>query len=384
MALLCSVAWLLIATWLIARAVRQNFAFRRLAPAAALSDSESPAVAIVVPARDEAENIGSCVSALTRQVYSKRRMSITVVDDHSSDMTARIVSALGCTDDRLLLLQSPPLPAGWTGKAHACWIGSRTAPAEAEWLCFVDADVRAGPMLMATAIAEASNRRLDFLSLTPRQELHSFAERLIMPCGFYMLAFCQDLVRIEASESGEAAATGQFILIRRVAYNQLGGHAAVRREICEDAALARLAKRSGLRVTIAGGDQLLATRMYKGWCSLWLGVSKNLVDMMGGPAATAITAILGVLLAWTAILLPLAEVIGCMRHNGHACLALMIALPASAAMIGLHMAGAAFFRIPVWYGLMFPLGYTAGALMALDSVRRRLSGRTVWKGRIYS
>jgi chlorobactene glucosyltransferase len=69
---------------------------------------------------------------------------------------------------------------------------------------------------------------------------------------------------------------------------------------------------------------------------------------------------------------------------GDAAFALPLALAGSGAAIGLHVAAAFYFRIPFWYGLIFPLGYTAGALMALDSVRRRRSGRVVWKGRIYS
>ncbi len=380
MALVSSLVWLAIVVWLIGRALRQNFAFRRLAPASDAASSGWPPIAVVVPARDEAENIAGCLSALASQHYPAGQLWIIVADDHSTDMTVAIVSALRRSDGRLVLVRCPELPAGWTGKSHACWLGSRAAPAGVEWLCFMDSDVRAEPALLSTAVKEAVNLRLDFLSLTPRQELESFAERLIMPCGFYLLAFRQDLSRIQASAC-EATATGQFILIQRAVYEQLGGHAAVRHEISEDAALARLVKRCGFRVAIARGDRLLSTRMYTGWRSLWLGVSKNLADMMGGPVATAVTAIVGVMFAWTAVLLPLAELFGCARGGG--CLALLIAILGSAALFGLHLAGSVFFRIPVWYGLLFPLGYTVGGLMALDSARRQLTGQIRWKGRVY-
>jgi chlorobactene glucosyltransferase len=237
--------------------------------------------------------------------------------------------------------------------------------------------------LLVSALALAEAKHLDFLSLTPRQVLVSFAERLLMPCGLYLLAFRQDLIRIQAPGSGEATATGQFILMRRADYEKLGGHAAVRSEICEDVALARLAKRSGLRVALAGGDRLLRTRMYTGWHTLWMGVSKNLVEMMGGPVSAGVIAILGAVVPWAAVVLPLVDTTGCMRASHHACLALAVALPASAAAFGLHIAGAAFFGIPLWYGLMFPLGYTLGAVIAVDSVRRRLTGKISWKGRVY-
>jgi len=340
-------------------------------------------VTVIIPARDEAENIGHCLSALAQQDYPRSRLRIIVADDNSADATAAIVSSVACEDGRVALLRIPPLPAGWTGKTHACWVGSRAAAAGTEWLCFIDADIRADPRLLATAVIEAVKTKVNFLLLTPRQELGSFAERLIMPCGFYMLAFLQDLARTLALPQ-EATASGKFILVRRAAYEALGGHAAVRHEICEDAALARRAKGCGYRVVLAGGERLASTRMYTGWCSLRVGVSKNLADMMGGPAMAAVTAIAGIALAWMAVLLPLSELAACARAGGESCLAPLVALPGSAAFLALHIAGALHFRIPVWYGLLFPLGYTGGDLIALDSVRRRLTGQIVWKGRVYS
>lgn len=332
MALFCSAAWLATAVWLIWRAFRQNRAFRHLPEAAVGSGRKLPGITVVVPARDEAENISGCLSALMSQNYPADQLRIVVVDDHSSDATATIVSAFARANDRLTLVRSPPLPAGWTGKAHACFVGSRAVSGEAEWLCFIDADVRASPLLLASAVMEATNLCLDFLSLTPRLELGSFAERLVMPCGLYLLAFYQDLIRIHASAE-EAAASGKFILIRRASYEKLGGHAAVRTEVCEDVALARLAKRCGFRLAIAGGDRLLSTRMYTGWRSLWIGLSKNLADMLGGPIATAMIAVLGVAIAWTAVLLPPGELFGCVRTGG-GCLALVLALLGSAAPAG--------------------------------------------------
>ena len=381
--LLYSNIWLAFVAWLILRAFHQRGALEQVAPVAGPVNRAAPTVVMVVPARDEAANIGNCVSSLMAQTYPMDRLQVLVVDDHSRDETASIVAGLTRKYSSLTLMHSPPLPDGWTGKSHACWTGSRAAPPQADWLCFVDADVRAEPLLLVSALALAEARHLDFLSLTPRQVLVSFAERLMMPCGLYLLAFRQDLIRIQAPESGEATATGQFILVRRAAYENLGGHAAVRSEICEDVALARLAKRSGLRVALAGGDRLLRTRMYTGWETLWLGVSKNLAEMMGGPVSAGVIAILGAVVPWAAVVLPLIDTTGCMRASHHACLALAVALPASAAAFGLHIAGAAFFKIPLWYGLMFPLGYTVGAMIAVDSVRRRLTGKISWKGRVY-
>jgi chlorobactene glucosyltransferase len=148
-------------------------------------------------------------------------------------------------------------------------------------------------------------------------------------------------------------------------------------------ALARLVKNAGYTVLLMDGKSLLSTRMYQGWKSLWEGIGKNLIDMLDGPASTVSTVLAAALLAWAAYLLPVVDAGACQSGSTADCVGLAIALPASLAAIGLHIAGAHYFRIPLWYGLLFPLAYTAGAWMAFESVLRRLMGRIRWKDRIY-
>jgi chlorobactene glucosyltransferase len=362
--------------------VGQRHALTPLVPAAA--GAGAPAVAVIVPARDEEANIGRCLESLLAQGYPHAQLSVYVVDDDSCDATGDIVRALAARDPRVRLLRTPPLPAGWKGKAHACWIGARAVPAAVPWLCFLDADMRAAPALLASAVRSAQDHGTALLSLAPRHELGSLAERLILPAGLYLLAFSQDLKRIQAPDSGDAVATGQFMLVRRDAYEDINGFAAVRGEISEDIELARTLKRRGHRVLMQDGDGLIGTRMYTGWSTLWPGIAKNLTEMLGGPVRTLTTALIAVVLSWAAVLVPLMDVVGCSRHTAGACTALVPAGLASAAAIGLHIAGAVHFGIPVGYGLLFPLAYTTGALIAADSVRWRLVGRVRWKGRVYS
>jgi chlorobactene glucosyltransferase len=378
--IILSLGWSVLVAYLILRAARQDRAFVRLLPSETPSPGSAPRVAVIVPARDEAANIGTCVARLLRQTYPAERLRIIVVDDQSSDGTREIVRGLAALHARVRLVASPPLPVGWTGKSHACWVGAQAA-SDAEWLCFIDADVRAEPMLLATAMRKIGDSQVDLLSLSPRQEFGSFAERLVMPCGFYLLAFSRTLDR---RGEDDVTASGQFMLLSRDRYMKIGGHAAVRADICEDLELARLVKRHGGQVALYGGGDLLSARMYTGWRTLWIGLSKNLVDLLGGPRATILTSLLVVVLAWTGLLLPLAEGLACRAGQDHVCAAFAIAFVASLAAFAFHVAGARFFAVPLWYGLLFPLGYTAGALMALDSVRRRRTGRVIWKGRTYS
>jgi chlorobactene glucosyltransferase len=377
-----SCAWLALVAWLILRAFHQ----RDLLPPLhkALSKAEAvPHIAAIVPARDEETNIVRCLEGLLAQDYSAARLRVLIVDDHSSDATPAIVGAIAASEPRVRVVQTPPLPAGWIGKCHACWVGARAAPPEAEWLCFLDADVRPKPALLSRALATAQSERLDLLSLAPRQELGSFAERLVMPCGLYLMAFYQDLADLQSRAGDDATATGQFMLVRRRIYESVGGHAAVRGVICEDVALARLIKRAGGRVALHDGREAISARMYTGWRTLWEGVAKNLVDMLGGPVPTVVTALAATAIAWAALLIPAVDAIGCVNGGSSSCAALAPALVASAAAAGFHMAGAHYFGIPLWYGLLFPAGYTAGAIMAIDSLRLRLRGQVTWKGRTY-
>jgi len=379
---LLSWVWLAVAAGLALRALHQ----RNLFEAVAISPppvSNAPHVALIIPARNEEHNIGSCLGSLFLQNYPMDRLDMLVVDDHSSDRTASIVRAHAQHQPQLRLLSSPPLPPHWVGKSHACWIGACAVSADTEWLCFLDADVQAESALLASAIAATSADHLDVLSLSPRQRLGSLAERLVIPCGLYILAFCQDLRKLQSHQSDQVTATGQFMLIRRSVYEAVGGHCAIRSAICEDVALARLIKRAGGRVALRDGRELVVSRMYTGWRTLWQGLAKNLVDMLGGPVATIATAVAATALAWTALLIPLADGLSCERGAAAGCLALVPASEGSAVIFGLHVAGASYFGVPLWYGFLFPVGYTAGALISVDSVRRRLSGRMSWKGRTY-
>jgi chlorobactene glucosyltransferase len=382
--LVLSSAWLAAVTWLILRAFKQRGLLPCVAPAPPPAADQAPRIGVIVPARDEAGNICRCVRSLLAQDYPCGRLSVLVVDDHSADDTAAIVQRIAAEHTQLSLLESPPLPPRWIGKSHACWIGASVAAPNCEWLCFIDADVWGEPALLSSAMSEARAKKIDLLSLAPRQELRSFAERLILPCGLILLSFLQDLRRAQTRSGSEVTATGQFMLIRRDAYEAAGGHAAVPTAICEDLEIARLLKRSGRSVLLMSGGDLISTRMYTGWRTLWPGLSKNLVDTLGGPRQTLLLTLMTVVLAWAAVLVPLFDAAGFAASAPGSWAALAFALVASAAALGLHLAATFYFRIPFWYGLLFPLGYTIGALIALDSVRRRLSGRVSWKGRMYS
>jgi chlorobactene glucosyltransferase len=381
MELALSCGWVVLIAWLVGRAIKQRDLFPAIEPCA--GRGTLPHVAIIIPVRDEEANIADCLQTFMGQSYQPDNVQIIVIDDHSSDATLAIANSLARGCSRISVLQSPPLPPHWVGKVHACWLGALAVDPQVEWLCFIDADVRAEPALLVSALAVARSEGLDLLSLAPRQRLVGFADRLIIPCGLFLMSLCQDLQKVQAERGDKVTATGQFILIRRDVYRAIGTHAAVHDAICEDVALALLVKRTGGQTVLRNGKLLLSAQMYSGWSSLWTGISKNLVQMLGGERHTLILALGALAVSSFSLLVPAMASLGCVRGQAEACLALVPAIAGSAAAFGLHLAATFYFGIPIWYGLLFPLGYTIGAFIAVDSVRRHRTHRILWKGRTY-
>ncbi|MBX6746251.1 MAG: glycosyltransferase [Acetobacteraceae bacterium] len=339
---------------------------------------------MIIPARDEAANLGPTLATLSAQRYPRECCRILVIDDGSCDDTAKVAGQAAAADPRIRLYPAGRLPDGWLGKPHACWRGARLAT-DADWLCFMDADVRAAPDLLASAVSQAERERLDMLSLLPFQELGSFWERLVIPAGMLMIACAKDLRAVQDPASPEAEANGQFILIRRAAYMALGGHAAVRGEVCEDLALARRAKAAGYRLRLVAAEHLARTRMYRDLGSLWEGFAKNAVEIMGDGRRTMLVADLGALFAWTAFLLPLLLGAAALHQpEPAALLGAALAALGSAVVLGVVAGTARHFRAPMALALLFPIGACMAAALAWHSVSLRRRGHVTWKRRRYT
>ena len=146
--LILSSIWLAAVIWLIVRAFNQRNLLHLLEPAQPPLPNRVPRIAVIVPARDEAANISRCLMSLVEQSYPASSLRIIIVDDHSSDATLAIATALAQKYPQLTVLRSPPLPPHWVGKSHACWIGARAVERGVEWLCFIDADVWGEPIVL--------------------------------------------------------------------------------------------------------------------------------------------------------------------------------------------------------------------------------------------
>jgi cellulose synthase/poly-beta-1,6-N-acetylglucosamine synthase-like glycosyltransferase len=229
-------------------------------------------VSVLLPVRDEAHRIGPCLAALSTL---ESEPEVILLDDGSSDGTGELARGLG-----LRVVPGRPLPPGWLGKPHACQQLADLSTADV--LVFVDADVVLSPTAIIGALSVLDG--LDLVTPYPRIVAEGLGQRLVQPLLQWSWLTFLPLRAMERSRRPSlAAAGGQFLVVRRAAYERAGGHAAVRRSVLEDIDLARAVKRAGGRVGIADGSALATCRMYSSWAQLREGYTKSLWASFGSP-----------------------------------------------------------------------------------------------------
>lgn len=231
-------------------------------------------LSVIVPARNEAASIRACLASLVQQsepgFLLGNDWELFVVDDGSTDDTRSIAAEFAA----VILLEAPPLPEGWTGKTNAVWFAAQQA--QGKWLLFTDADTVHEPGNLRRAIHEAERHHTAMLSYSPRQIVHGFWQRTLMPLIFADLAQKYPPRLVNLPDSPVAAANGQFLLIEREAYRRIGGHAAVRNSVIEDAALAERCKRAHEGLRFRNAPDAVSARMYRSFGAMYEGWRKNL------------------------------------------------------------------------------------------------------------
>lgn len=344
-----------------------------------------PTVSAIVPARNEQATIGAAVESLAAQPEIKE---IIVINDQSTDGTAAALRQLSTRFPQLRVLETKALPAGWVGKNYAVSLGA--AEAAGDWLLFTDADGVHLPGSAARALADAAETGAGLVSYSPEQETRTWWEKALIPFIYTRLSRKYSYAEVSDPDSPAAAASGQYLLIRREDYLRIGGHAAVKGEVLEDVALARLAKHAGVRLYFASGAGIIRVRMYRTFGTMWEGWSKNLYPLIagasGGAPGEATAGLTGGssravgrelfrVVPWIPLLaLPLA-----LLH-------LIWGVLGVALLAGRHAAYAADLRrnrFPAGLALYYLPGVALYAAALLNSEWRYARGSVAWKGREY-
>ncbi len=339
--------------------------------------SEPPLVSIILPLRNQAKTVSGCVDSLVHLDYPYKE--IIAVEGHSTDGTQEILRKF---QDQIILVEEEPLPPGWVGKNWACHLGYRNA--KGELLLFTDGDSVHSHDSLNRTVNFLQTANADMVTVAPGAVLQSFWEKLLQPPIFLLIMLFVGGKWVNDDKRENALGNGQYMLFRREAYDKLGGHQAVRDKIVEDYTLARMMKKSGMRLRMVTAMDALGVRMYASLGEIWRGWRKNFYTVSQDHPLSR--AILRLVLMFTFLVLP------------------FIILAYGVWLVGktplnIYLFTGAFMSFFLWlgiiildrdigvspaYALLFPLAILVYIGIGVDStIRGALGLGFPWKGRVY-
>jgi chlorobactene glucosyltransferase len=342
---------------------------RRYAPSPAF-----PKVSILIPARNEENKIADCVRSLLAQDYPS--FEVLVLDDQSSDNTRLILEQIAILQPILKVLVGKPPPDGLLGKNWACVQLARQA--QGDLLFFTDADTIHHPQTLRACVTALLGAQADMLTGFPRQEVHSWGERLIVPffswaiLSFIPLELAYRL-RLPVLSSG----VGQMMLFQREAYERIGGHGGLGLSIVDDLSLARQIKAAGLRWRLLYIADLITCRMYRNNRETFHGLEKNLFAAFDFRLLPYLFVFLWLaVMFWEPLIVLLLMVFGQAPQARANELAACIGISLLLWLVPYIELG-----IPVRLAFLYPITLLANEIVAFQSLRLSLAGRLTWKDR---
>ncbi|MCH2161969.1 MAG: glycosyltransferase [Phycisphaerales bacterium] len=336
---------------------------------------ESELVSCCIPARNEADNLEACIQSILQGGHDA--IEVLVYDDESTDDTPRILQRLAEEDPRIRAVETQPLPDGFNGKQHACQRMGEAA--RGDWLFFTDADVRFEPNWLKRTMASASPReRLGLLSAFPREIAATIGEMLLVPMIHVLLLGYLPIKRMRNTlDPPSSAGCGQFLLARRQAWEEAGGHAAFANSMHDGIKLPRAVRKAGWQSDLVDGTDLCHCRMYRGLGESFRGFAKNAYEGLGSIwilLLLTVIHLLGHLLPW-----------GILLYNAITAtwmpLASGLAVAAIAMTLVMRVRLALRFRQPLLAVALHPAAVILTSIVQWWSLFMQLRGRRSWRGR---
>jgi cellulose synthase/poly-beta-1,6-N-acetylglucosamine synthase-like glycosyltransferase len=346
------------------------------------SHTPLPLVSIVIPAKDEQLTIEQTVRSILASDHE--RLELILVDDRSADRTLEIMNQLATEDPRIRVLSVKELPEGWTGKTHAMFRGAEIATGDI--LLFSDADTVLSPLTLTRTLRFFVRERLDVLCLLPGFTERRFSENVVylhLALGF---SYFYPLSEVNDASKPAAMASGCFIMVGKQAYQRLGSWKRFRREITEDVAFSKAAKKSGLKMRLLRGYPLVRTKPFEevgAVCRFWKrtfygGFEKSIPKISRLIVNyTALTA-LSLIFLWSGLVClagsPSTEVGLLFLVSGLAMAAVIIPT-----CLLIKQDGGRWF-----YGLTTPIGVVISAWVAWSTLLVVITDRGIlWRGQLY-
>ena len=363
---------LTVAIWACLLFARGFFWRARVAPPAPLP-LRYPSVAVVIPARNEADGIGRAVTSLLDQDYPGA-FSIIVVDDHSHDGTADIARARRQdATHRLTVVAARSLPGGWTGKLWALSEGVRQVATPPDLFLFTDADIAHHRSNLTELVVRLEGERRDMVSLMVKLHCTSFAEKFLIPPFVFFFALLYPFAWSNDPRKRTAAAAGGCILIRRSAYERIGGYAAIKGELIDDCALAREVKCGGGSIWLGLTQGTESLRLYPEVADIWNMVARTAYTQLHYSPLVLAGTVVGLFITY---LLPVLLALSFTRGWWLGALAWLGMAASYAPMLR-------FYRRSLWWAPLLPAAASVYLAATVASAWRHWRGRGgQWKGRV--
>ncbi|MBN1345067.1 MAG: glycosyltransferase [Phycisphaerae bacterium] len=347
--------------------------------------TNAPRLSVLVAAKDEEQNIEACVRSMLDQDYPDYQL--IAINDRSDDRTGEILDAVAAENPRLTAVHVQELREGWFGKNNAMHTGFERA--DGEWLCFIDADCRqTSRQTLSMAMRFAMEKDVDFLSVLPQLETQSVWEQIIQPACGAVMVFWFNPSNVNDPNHSAAYANGAFMLMKRSAYEAIGGHEPFKTEVNEDMHMAKAAKAAGLRLYVVENRDLYVTRMYTNFRDIWRGWSRifyGCFETFRRLRISLLVMLFSGLLPWYSA--AIAWIMTGVHGWGAAGPWRWVALAATAAVVCQQSVLTRYYQVSQTPPILAPTYPVAGTLVCgmLINAMAKLGGRTTttWRGTTY-
>lgn len=333
-----------------------------------------PLVSVLIPARNEEQNIERCLSSLRNQDYTN--YEILVIDDNSTDNTLGILQRIAREDKRVRVFSGKPLPEDWFGKPYA--MQQLSGEAKGEIFVFTDADTIHNSTSISWTVSNIQNSKVDFISGYTKQKLLTFGEAITVPLMYFLTTIVVPLfLNRYTRQTFFSAAIGQFIAVNREAFEKVGGYTTIKNKPVEDMYLARLFKRSGYQTIFLDLKKQIQCRMYVGYQAALEGIGKNIFVFFGKNSVLLfVVAILVVVFIFLPF--PLLFILGFIRSPFFIHVLITNSLFTLAFIIQYLDR-----EIPWYYAFLWPVIFLNYLYVGLFSWFRTVSGKGfLWKDRV--
>lgn len=371
--------------WLVLLLAWGNFwrADQRLTATETLSSSQAwPAVTVIIPARNEADVIGTSLTSLLNQDYPGA-WQIIVVDDQSQDGTGDIAQATAAAlhqSDQLKVITGSPLPPGWSGKLWALEQGIAAAQASPpQYLLLTDADIAHSPTNLRELVQKATAENLALVSLMVQLRCQSFWEKLLIPAFIFFFQKLYPFPWVNNPQRKTAAAAGGCILLENQALQTIGGIGVIRQALIDDCSLAAAFKTQGYRIWLGLSPTTISLRPYPDLASIWNMVARTAYTQLNYSPWLLAGTVLGMTLVY--LIAPWGVLWGLVTGNW---LVLLLAVLTWGLMAIAYAPTIRLYHLNGAWSLALPGIAFLYNLMTLDSARRHWFGQGgAWKGRTY-